>query len=250
MSKYTISNAFSQTFRFSVWKIEIDEISRLIAIECRDPENTIPYITVLDFKGTVYLDHFRLPEKEWTLAAIQDQVVVLRKVSENSPVSPGVWMLFHQKPDTTYLYHQYQYLGILNGYVHVRPQHITAGFEQYFSFLSKEILTTVPSEIKPFENDIVFPLEFNAQKPSFLQHIKNNEDLWISKCNDHFLWSYHEKRDKKYTIRLLLSDKKQVLDETLIISDLDLKLVQIYFQIGCQIFLLTHNKQEFVSYLV
>jgi len=55
---------------------------------------------------------------------------------------------------------------------------------------------------------------------------------------------------KKYTIRLLLSDKKQVLDETLIISDLDLKLVQIYFQIGCQIFLLTHNKQEFVSYLV
>ena len=250
MSKYTISKAFSQTFRFPVWKIEIDEISTLIAIECRDPENTIPYITVLDFQGKMHLDHFRLPEKEWTLAAIQDQVVVLRKVSENSPVSPGVWMLFYQKPDTTYLYHQYQYLGILNGYVHVRPQHITAGFEQYFSLLSTEILATAPSEIKPFENDIVFPLEYNGQKPTFLQHVKNNEDLWISKCNDHFLWSYHEKQHDKYTIKLLLSDKKQVLDETVIISDLDLKLVQIYFQIECQIFLLTHNKQEFVSYLV
>lgn len=250
MSKYTISNAFSQTFRFPVWKIEIDEISKLIAIECRDPENTVPYITVMDFKGTIYLDHYKLPEKEWTLASIQDKVVVLRKVSENSPVSPGVWMLYHQKPDTTYLYHQYHYLSILNNYVHIRPQHITAGFEQYFSLLSAEILTTAPSEIKPFENDIVFPLEYNAQKPTFLQHIKNNEDLWISKCKDHFLWSYHEKQRDKYIIKLLLSDKKQVLDEAVIIRDLDLKLVQIYFQIECQIFLLTHNKQEFVSYLV
>ena len=250
MSKYTISKAFSQTFRYPVWKIEIDERSKLIAIECRDPDSTLPYISVMDFNGTLHLDHFILPEKEWTLAAIQDSVVILRKLSENSPVSPGVWILYHERPNTDYLYHQYQYLGVLNGYIHMRPQHITSGFEQYFSLQSNEVLSSIPREIKPFENEIVFPLEFNAQKPSFLQHIKNNEDLWISKCNDHFLWSFHEKQQEKYLIRLMLSDKKQVLDETVIINDLALKLVQIYFQIGCQIFLLTHNKREFVSYLV
>lgn len=250
MSKYTISNAFSQTFRFPIWKIEIDETSKLIAIECRDPENTLPYITVMDFQGMRYLDHFMVPEKEWTLAAIQDQVVILKKIAENSPISPGVWMLYYKNPNNTYLYHQYQYLGLTNGYVHIRPQHITSGFEQYFSLLSNKILSAIPEEIKPLENQLVFPMEFNAQKPDFLQHITNNEDLWISKCNDHFLWSFHERQDEKYHVRLLLSDKKQVFDETIIISNLNLKLIQIYFQVGCQIFLLTHNKQEFVSYLV
>lgn len=250
MSKYTISNAFSQTFRFPIWKIEIDEKSKLIAIECRDPQNTLPYISVMDFDGLVHLDHYILPEKEWTLTAIQGKKVILKKLSENSPVSPGLWIIDYTNPNTTSLFHQYQYLGILNGYIQMRPQHITSGFELYFSLIDDEVLTSIPAEIKPFDNDIVFPLEFNAEKPAFLQHYKNNEDLWISKCHDHFLWCFHEKQQDKYTVRLLISDQKQILDEAVIIQDLDLKLVQIYFQIGCQIFLLTHNKQEFVSYLV
>lgn len=249
MSKYTISSAFSQTFRFPIWKIEVDEHSKLLAIECRDPETTLPYITVMGFDGTIKLDHYLLPEKEWTLAAIQKEVVVLRKVSENSPVSPGVWVLNHEIPNTDFLFHQYQYIGILNGYIQIRPQHITSGFEQYFSLVSNQISTRIDSEIKPFDNNIVFPLEFNGQKPAFLLHYKN-EDLWISKSGPNFLWSFHEKQDEKYNIRLLISNKNEILDEAMIIRNLELKLVQIYFQIGCQIFLLTHNKREFVSYLV
>ncbi|UIR57161.1 hypothetical protein LZQ00_04935 [Sphingobacterium sp. SRCM116780] len=250
MSKYTISKAFSQTFRFPIWRIEVDGQSKLIALECRDPETTVAYITVIRFNGSILLNHFELPQKEWTLAAIQKKYVILRKISENSPVSPGVWILNYEEPNETYLFHQYQYLTVLKDYIQIRPQHITAGFQQYFSLLTYDILTTVPSEIKPFENDIVFPLEFKGQKPIFLEHYKNNEDLWISKCQDHFLWCFHEKHGENYDIRLLISDKNEIWDEAIIIKHLGLKLVQIYFQIGCQIFLLTHNKREFVSYLV
>src|SRR5699024_6335563 len=115
-------------------------------IECRDPQNTLPYISVMDFDGLVHLDHYILPEKEWTLTAIQGKKVILKKVSENSPVSPGLWMIDYTNPTTTSLFHQYQYLGILNGYIQMRPQHITSGFELYFSLKDQEVLTSIPTE--------------------------------------------------------------------------------------------------------
>jgi hypothetical protein len=85
----------------------------------------------------------------------------------------------------------------------------------------------------------------------FLTDFPIDGEIWINTVNDYFIWAFYEKdRNNRYQIRLVQSTREKLTESIIAVSELELKLFNIYFLIHEQIFLLTDNKREFVSYLV
>ena len=90
MNKYTIKKLFEKSFPFPVWKIEVDSIRQNIAVESRDPNSTLPTYTIYSFEGHTLLDNYLINEKEWTIASIQGDYLILKKYGTSSPVQSGI----------------------------------------------------------------------------------------------------------------------------------------------------------------
>ncbi len=114
------------------------------------------------------------------------------------------------------------------------------------SIESKNLIT-----IKPYTSELVYPIIYNGEIPLFLKDFPIDGDIWINSVNDYFIWAFYEKqKNNRYQIRLVQSTREMLIESILAVSGLELKLFNIYFLIHRQIFLLTDNKREFVSYLV
>jgi len=67
---------------------------------------------------------------------------------------------------------------------------------------------------------------------------------------DKFLWTYHRQEKDKYQLILCIADESNILHTEIMMEDMPKMIPQPYFQIGNQLFLLSYNKQEIVSYLL
>lgn len=249
MTKYTISKAFSQRFPFNIWKIVADSDSKLLAVELRNPADTLPILYSLDFEGVAHLSHLQLQPKEWTLDAVNKQLLVVKKVGENSPVGAGVLLIDHTGK-TLYESHEHILLQSEANHIVLRQRSLQAGFERYVDFENFQNAATPPPVNPATAAAITLPAVFNGEIPSFLKDVTIIDQLWLSRWQEKWIWSYHTKENNSYNLNLCIADRSNILYKQCLLQAMPKMIPQPYFQIANQIFLLSYNKQEIVSYLL
>lgn len=249
MTKYTISKAFTKRFPFNIWKIVADSESRLLGIELRDPSDTVPVIYSLDFNGKTSLEKFQLQAKEWTLDAVRKQLLVFKKVGERSPITAGVLLIDH-KGNELFSSHEQVLLDTGTNHIQLRHRSLQAGFESYVDFDNLQSHSTQPPKTVNNAPAIVLPESFSGEIPDFLKDVTIVDQLWLSRWQDKWLWSYHSKENESYHLNLCIADTSKILYEQCLLYAMPKMIPQPYFQIANQIFLLSYNKQEIVSYLL
>jgi len=251
MTNQRILKAFNILLTYPIWRIEIDAENRLIAVETRNPADTLPYFNVITFDGDYLIQDLEAISKEWVLAGIQCHKLILKKISSNSPIDAGVHLIDCYQPDQQETWFNYFFLEIVDGGILLRPKMIEQGMQLFLDLKTMSIENKKEELLKPFDSQIVYPIIYNGQIPQFLTDFTADGEIWISALDDHFIWAFYEKNtDNHYQIRIVRSTKERLIDSIIAVDQLSLKFFNIYFLVNEQIFLLTDNKREFVSYLV
>ena len=249
MTKYTTKKVFEKTFSSNIWKIEVDSVSSLIAVETRDLDTNLAAFHVFDFSGNCMMSSYLATEREWTLDSIQNGHLILKKIGENTPIQEGIQIICIQKKEAILTSYDYVLIDVYQDFIHARHRSIVSG-----STVEIEILTGIiqPAKDRKFHfalNKIQFPIATQFI-PEFLKTAPIIEPLWLSKCGEQYLWCYHQKTDEKFNIIFTLSDLNQILDCKVILEGMDKMIPQPYFQIEKQLFLMSFNKRKIISYLV
>ena len=249
MTKYTILKAFEKNFSQPVWKIVVDEVARQLAVELRAPKTTAATLYVFDFDGKELLTHKQIDEKEWTLEALQQGVLILKRVGDSQPIKEGVWLL-DIAGNTRQLWQEYTWVDTYEGLIKVRHRNFQSGFEEYIDIATgarKNSLDQAPSYSR---GSVKMPIPYSGEIPSYLQHLDIADILWVSRASDLILWSYHHKDNEHYHLNLAITDSSKLLWTERLLSDMPKMIPQPFMQIDHQLFLLSYNKQKIVSYLV
>ncbi|GHE23227.1 hypothetical protein [Sphingobacterium griseoflavum] len=249
MTKYTIYKAFEKKFPSPIWKIVVDGQTKQVGIETRDHETTRPTLYVLDFEGETLLNNKLIHEKEWTLEALQHGHVILKRLGDTAPINAGIQLLDLQG-NTRYLSYDYMWVDTCIDFVKMRPRSIQNGFEEYLDIKSATKAIDHDSARDRYNMDLKMPAPFTQTLPPHLAHLDYVDRPWISRVGDKLLISYHRKDGDSYQLNLCISCQSKVLHEQTLLQHMPKMIPQPYFQLGHQIFLMSYNKQEIVSYLV
>ncbi|KGE15907.1 hypothetical protein [Sphingobacterium deserti] len=249
MTKYTIYKAFEKKFPYQIWKIVVDEEKKQIAVELRDMETTQGYVCVLDFDGQILLPSTAMDDKEWTLDAIKHETLILKKIGDTLPVKEGICLL-DLNGEMRYLSHQYIWLDTLSDHVKVRHRSIQSNFEEYIDIKTGKLAIGKQDFRVGDGSSIKIPIPYSGKLPDQLQHIEHIDYVWLSRAGEKLLWTYHKKHGDLYHLNLCVTDTSNLFYEKLLLEDMQKMIPQPYFQLGNQIFLMSYNKQEIVSYLV
>lgn len=252
MFKNTINKVFQKEFPYNIWKIEVDTFRHYLGIEIRDEQTMIPQYTVLDLDGKIVLENYSPSEKDWMMEGIQKGFVILKKVGENTPIKAGISVVHSNSGQEVFTTYEYQLLDVYEDYIKVRNRSVLSGHEQFMRIEDGSVHSQLDSQgILLSPNDLVFPIVYD-RRPTFLAEENITDALWLSKADaERYLWCYHDQhKSGNYLLILTLSDLNQVLHQEVILDNMEKMIPQPYFQVGQQLFFLSQNKQEIVSYLV
>lgn len=248
MTKYTTIKVFDRNFPHQIWKIVADVSSRQIGIELRDANTTCAVLYVFDFEGNEILHDQRLDEKEWTLEALQQQTIVLKRVGDTQPVKEGVLFLdLRGRPRQ--LWHEYTWIDTYRDVIKVRHRSFQSGFEEYINIKSLK-KTSNRVDIHEYCTAIKMPVPYSGTLPPYLESLPIEDFPWVSRIGPYLLWTYHSRENNRYHLNLSVADASKLLFTQPLLQNMPKMIPQPYFQIGNQIFLMSYNKQKIVSYLV
>ncbi len=246
---YTIIKTFEATFSSPIWKIVVDPFLEQLAVELREPESTLPIIQVIDFKGNVLVKDIKISEKEWTIEALQHRTVVLKRVGDTQPIKEGI-QLVNFNGEIRYISEEYTWVETCQDFIKIRHRTFQAGFEEYIDIAEAKKIRDQSGACDNYTSVIKMPIQYTGPLPSYLKNIQIEDLPWVSRTQDKFLWSIHTKENNNYNLNLYVADASNVLHVHTLLSNMPKMIPQPYFQIANQIFLMTYNKREIVSYLV
>src|SRR5690606_27368344 len=103
---------------------------------------------------------------------------------------------------------------------------------------------------KPTEADIVLPQRYGHGLPECLAGYPVHGDLFYCQIGPKQLWAFHEARQGSYRVRMVITSGLTVLADQIILPELAKMTPELFFMIGQQVFIISDNKREIVSYLV
>lgn len=250
MNKYTIIKAFERQFSSKIWKIAVDARGRFIALETRDADSTAPTIHILDFEGNIQHTPFQIKDKEWTLEGIQHNNIILKRVGTQTPIGAGIQIIdFYGQ--LQYLSDQHTWVDTYLDFIKIRHRNFQSGMEEFIKIIDGSKAKDIDPNQLSYCQTIEFPLRYTGQLPPFLKETYLIDSLLLNKISDNrYLWSYHTKEQEFYQLHICISDRFKILEKTTILLNMEKMIPQHYFKINDQIFLMSYNKQEIVSYLV
>ncbi len=250
MNKYTINKAFEKHFPFPIWKIEVDCSNNCLAIEYRDPADTRPSFSVINFEGENILENYTASEKEWTLEAIQGDFLIFKRFGASSPIQPGIEVLHIPSQSIVFSYREYVLKEVYTEGLKAVHRSIPSGIEYYIELKSGAVRTTAGEIFQVPHSTITYPISFQGKLPHFITSLPFEDQIWLQTYQEIFIWSYHKKRNDSYELHLTLSTRNEILDSKIILKGLDRLIPQPYFQVKRHIFFLSNTKQEIATYLV
>ena len=249
MTKYTINKAFEKTLPTNIWKIEVDAIQALIAIETRNLDGSEALFHVFNFQGECVMSSFKSEGKEWTLDSLQDGFLILKRVGEHTPIQEGIQIINSKTQERVFTSYEFILLDVYCHKIHARHRSISSGETISIEISTGKYSPSQEHNFKLCPNRVQYPITY-TKVPEFLQNINIEGPLWLNKIGAHYIWSFHEKSEEKHKLILAISDLNQLLDKLVILEDMDRMIPQPYFQIENQVFFMSFNKREIISYLL
>lgn len=249
-SKYTIFNVFQKHFPFPIWKIEVDCLNNYLAIEYRNPEDTLPTFAVISFAGNILLENYTASEKEWTLEAIQGDFLIFKRFGSSSPIQAGIQVYHFPSQCIVFTHREYVLKDVYTNTLKVTHRSIPSGLEFFVDIATGTVSNKTEGDIHlPYVN-IIYPIPYQGNLPHFIKDLCFIDQIWLHPYKEVFIWSYHKITDQSLDLHLCLSTKNEIIDSKIILSGLDKLIPQPYFQVKDHIFFLSHTKQEIAAYLV
>lgn len=250
MTKYTINKVFDKTFQNPIWKIEVDTVNHNLAIESRNPIDTRPTFHVLDFDGNIVLNEFIVEEKEWTLEAIQNDFLILKKLGSSTPIQAGIQIVHIPTKSIVANFVEYELKEVRKDSIVAVHRAIPSGLLFYIEMKSGKVSNKLENEISFFESNIEYPKPYQGNLPAFMKNITYHGQLWLQSCEDYFIWSFQQKNTNYYEQHLILSSRNQIFKHIIIDNNLSKLILQPYLKVKGYIFFLSDTKQKIVTYLV
>ncbi len=251
MDKYTLKTAFKKSFLGIVWRIEADTTNDILAIETRDQDTGNPSFSAFDYTtGVSFTDEMPYGDRNWALAGTADRKLVLRAFGQNSPDSAGIACI--DAINGKLLWEQFNYVlvGLGNQQLTVRHRNFASGYEQHLDLRSGNLTQFNNATNKPTGPNIVLPQRYTAEGPALLANYEVHGDIFHCRIGEKQVWAFHEVTHQTYRVRLVISSGLNVLSDSVVLADLAKMIPELFFTIDGQLFLVSDNKREIVSYLV
>lgn len=251
MDKYTLKTAFQKSFSGVIWRIEADTMADILAVETRDAATGNPAFSAIRYtNGEWLVKETRYGDRHWTLASVTGGKLILKALGHHRPDSAGIASMDTGTGDISWEQFNYTLLAIRNGLLAVRHRSVEGGFEQYLNPRDGNLTHFNISTDKPTAPPIVIPVRYTDERPMLLVGKAIVGDLWHCQLGDDTIWAFHEADGQLFRVRLLITNGLNILADQVVLSGLAKMAPELFFAIRKQLFLISNNKQEIVSYLV
>lgn len=251
MDKYTLKTAFKKSFLGIVWRIETDTANNILAVETRDEATGNPSFSTFDYAtGTSFAQERPYGDRNWALAGITAGKLIVRAFGHDSPDSGGIACIDAVSGELLWEQFNYILVGITNRQLAVRHRNFASGYEQHVDIETGNLTQFNKTIDKPIGPEIVLPQRHIGDTPTFLRNYAVYGDILCCEIGSKKVWAFHEVTHQKYRIRLVISKGLNVLSDAVVLADLTQMIPELFFAIDSQLFLVSDNKREIVSYLV
>ncbi|MEC3880351.1 DUF4905 domain-containing protein [Parapedobacter sp. 10938] len=251
MDKYTLKTVFKKSFLGMVWRIEADTAAQILAIETRDRETGQPFFSVFDYQsGRSFTQEKPYGDRNWTLAGLADRKLILKAFGQNSPNGTGIACIDIDRGELLWEQFNYVLVHVGNRQLTVRHRNFAGGYEQYLDVVTGNLTPFNNMATKPTEAHIVLPQRYDHGIPACLDGFPVHGDLFYYQIGQKQLWGFHEAIQQAYRVRLVITSGLTVLADEVVLPELAKMTPELFFMIGQQVFIMSDNKREIVSYLV
>lgn len=186
--------------------------------------------------------------------SVQNRMLILKRLGERTPVTEGVKVIgltaSQDKLEEIWTSYEYALVDVYNRYIAMRHRTVSHGEVVFLCLDTWQVVRQVDDAcLVPPVNHVSFPISYPSCPP-FLDNHHVEGQLWLNSIEANYIWSYHVNRSGVYDLVLSVSDRYQLLSKQVILSGMTKMVPQPYFQVGRQLFFLSYNKREIVSYLV
>ena len=252
-NKYTIKPALTEKFSGIIWKIEIDNLRPLIAVETRNRETRTSSISVLNFETgeTAFKELSVIDSWSWNLDRLHNGVTYLHSyLSKEAPVHKGIIAL-NLEGNINWQAHNKTLHDISDkGLIAYDPRMQPRWLELLEEGSGKLIQSNI-NDYNPIARDIQVP-NFISDKKVISLNLPGNifGEVAFYHFNNKDVISYHTLNGDTYTQHLLVTEGDKIfLNENLEIGILKLN-PEAFFISRSNLFCVRGEKREIVSYLV
>lgn len=251
MDKYTLKTVFKKSFSGLVWRIEADTANCLLAVETRDQETGCPSFSAFDYlSGTSFLHEMPHGDRNWALAGISNRQLIVKAFGQSSPDSAGIACIGIDSGNVLWEQFNYMLVRVDNHQLTVRHRNFADGYEQYLDSNTGNLTPFNKSAAKPTAANVVIPQRYEHGVPEWLNGYPVYGDLFHCQIGPKQLWAFHEAIPGAYRVRLVITSGLTVVADPVVLTDLAKMTPELFFMIGQQVFIISDNKREIVSYLV
>ncbi|MFB2118569.1 DUF4905 domain-containing protein [Parapedobacter sp. 2B3] len=234
-----------------VWRIEADTDGRLLAVETRDQETGRPSFSAFDYESGISLIHENpYGDRNWALAGTADRKLVIKAFGQNSPDGAGIACIDADTGDL--LWEQFNYVLVQVGrrQLTVRHRNFASGYKQHLDLDTGNLTQFNNSASKPTAAEIVLPQRYGNGIPECLTAYSVYGDLFRCPIGPKELWAFHEVTGETYQVRLVVSSGPAIVADQVVLTGLEKMTPELFFGVERQVFIISDNKREIVSYLV
>lgn len=251
MDKYTLKTVFKKSFSGLVWRIEVDTVHGLMAVETRNTETGTPQFSAFRYStGESLVDELDYGDRSWTLAGVTNGMLVLRAYGQHGPDSAGITGVDATNGQIVWEQFSYNLLHLQDGVLRVRHRNFAHGHEQYLDVTDGRLISDPGPTAGHPRHDVIIPAPYTAERPTFLKNYTIYGELFHCNAHQYQIWGFHEKDRESYRIRLVVSNNLGIVTDKTGITGLTKMIPELFFMVNNQLFLIGHNKQKIVSYLV
>ena len=242
----------SEKFEGIVWKIKVNEIYDLIAIESRTLESKKTSFSVINYKtGEIYLKE-KVFQELWNLnlAYIAEKNLIITVFNQaGSPESKGIISVNILDAEVLWEHYNLSLNKASNEGLQVYDPRINPRKLSWISHNKGESIA--PSDKIEQSNETLIHPEFKNQFviPDFILRDEIVGDLSVLCVRDLKIISFHEKNQNNIQQRLLVYQDDTILLDEILIRDIQKLQPESFFMQKNHLFYI-RNKNEIVSYLV
>lgn len=234
-----------------VWRIEADTTGNLLAVETRDKDTGRPAFSAFNYQtGESFIHEKPYGDRNWALAGIANRKLTLRAFGQNSPDGAGIACIDVDSGELAWEQFNYVLLHVGSQQLTVRHRNFAGGYEQYLDPATGNLTQFNKTTSKPTGPTIVLPQRYEHNVPGILAGYAIHGDLFYCQIGPKHLWAFHEATQEAYRVRLVITSGLTVLADRIILPELIKMTPELFFMIEQQLFIVSDNKREIVSYLV